>query len=119
MKKAAGRIEGEDFNFQEFESKLHSPPTNLWVRHLAVNDQMLADFTEYLNHQIARAASLALNLRGPEMHDDLLRLQGGSRVLAEIRRFVTGFLKEQSGRTGSGRGEDDAGTREDARTNSG
>ena len=113
MKKNPGRAEGDNFNFEEFEKDLNKPPTNLWLRHLCLDESVVNDFCKYLNHSIARAQAHAVNLRGPEMTEDLLRLQGGIRVLATVRMFVTSFLKEravESGRTGQdGQGMVDAG----------
>ena len=104
MKKQTGRVEGEDFNFEQFEEDLKHPATDLWLRHLAADLSMIADFQRYLGLQIARAQAHAVNLKGPEMKDDLLRLQGGIRAIASIRLFVSNFVKQQSATVAAGRG---------------
>jgi len=98
MKKATGRAVPQpiEFDYEQFLEDVKSPPTDLWLRHLATDQRMLADFQRYLNLQIGRAEAHAMQLKGPEMSDDLLRLQGGARCLATIRLFVASFLKNQS-----------------------
>jgi hypothetical protein len=120
MKKNTGRVEGEDFSFEQFEEDLKHPPTDLWLRHLATSEQMVNDFQRYLGLQIARAQAHAVNLKGPELKDDLLRLQGGIRAIATIRYFVSSFLKQtiDSGRVVAGLGGVDAGRPERINSNS-
>ena len=103
MKKQTGRVEGEDFSFEDFIEELKHPPSDLWLRHLAADASMVGDFQRYLGREIARAQAHAVNLKGPEMKDDLLRLQGGIRAIATLRYFVSNFLKQQSEAVGSGR----------------
>ena len=111
----------DEFNFERFVEDLRFPPTDLWLRYLCVNQQMIGDFEKYLDVNILRAQAHAINLRGPEMTEDLLRLQGGVRVLATVRQFVQSFLKQhsESGRVGSRNGteESDAGRSEQSRQN--
>ncbi len=100
MKKRA-----EESEFEKFEIDITQPPSDLWLRHLAVDLRMLGDYQNYLNVMILRAQAHAINLSGPNMHDDLLRLQGGVRVLATQKRFLTEYVKalsEDSGRAGQG-----------------
>lgn len=120
MKKQTGRVEGEDFSFEDFTEDLKVPPTDLWLRYLVADGSMLADFQRYLNRMIAQAQTHVVNLRGPEMKDDLLRLQGGIRAIATIRLFVSNFLKQQSdsGRVAVGMGGVDGRRSERTGTNS-
>ena len=96
MKKATGRVVPIEFDYEQFLEDVKSPPTDLWLRHLATDQRMVADFSRYLNLQIGRAEAHAMHLKGPEMGNDLLRLQGGARALATIRLFVESFLKNQA-----------------------
>jgi len=111
------RVESE---FEQFETNLREPASDLWIRHLASNGAMLGDFLHYLEVMTLRAQAHAVNLHGPELGNDLLRIQGGVRVLASIKLFVQSFIKAQSdsGRVRhSGRESENAG-RPDARENS-
>ena len=105
-----------EFNFADFEDELLARPTDLWLRHLLIDPRMVADFDHFLCQQIARVQAHAINLRGPTKAEDLTMLQGGSRVLATIRKFVRDSLKqssETSGRVGSqSNGVGDAGRSE-------
>ena len=109
-----------EFNFADFEDELLTRPTDLWLRHLLIDPRMVADFDHFLCQQIARVQAHAINLRGLTKAEDLTMLQGGSRVLATIRKFVRDSLKQSSeigsGRDGSrnGAGEGDAGRSERA-----
>lgn len=96
MKKKAGRVEPVEFSYEQFLEDVKHPPTDLWLRHLANDQRMIGDFSRYLNLQIGRAQAHSMQLKGDEMRDDLLRLQGGARALATIRLFVTSYLKEQT-----------------------
>ena len=120
MKKHTGRVEGEDFSFEQFEEDLKHPATDLWLRYLVADPSMAADFQRYLGLQIARAQAHAVNLRGPEMKEDLLRLQGGIRAIATVRMFVSNFVKQQSdsGRVAVGTGGADGRRHERTGTNS-
>ena len=117
-----GKVEGDKFDFADWEKELREPPTDLWLRHLCVSDAMVSDFQKYLDKNIARGMSVLANLEGPGIYTDLAKVQGGIRALATIRKFVTDFQKEQSkasGRVGSSNGlreSDDAGHRKDTRT---
>lgn len=83
----------DEFNFEQFQVDLTVPPSDIWLRHLAANQQIIGDFQKYLDVNLLRAQAHMANLKGPEMRDDLLRLQGGVRSLATIRLFVATFLK--------------------------
>lgn len=129
MKKKTGRVAATpiEFDYEQFLDDVKNPATDLWIKYLLLDPRMLADFQRFLNLMIGRAQAHAMNLKGPEAADDLLRLQGGVRVLATMREFSVSILKQSiensSGRVGSqshGTGGSDAGrSSQDARGNSG
>ena len=86
----------DQFNFEQFQVDLTVPPSDFWLRHLAADQQLIGDFQKYLDVNILRAQAHMANLKGPELRDDLLRLQGGVRSLATIRLFVQSFLKQHA-----------------------
>ena len=88
----------DEFNFEQFQVDLTVPPSDFWLRHLAADQQLIGDFQKYLDVNILRAQAHMANLKGPELRDDLLRLQGGVRSLATIRLFVASFLKAHAGK---------------------
>jgi hypothetical protein len=110
--------------FDQFLKDIESGPADLWMYHLATNPNMVADFLKFLNLEIQRAQAHAMNLKGPDLSSDLLRLQGGVRALATLRMVVTGFVRkrtEESGRAGtsqSGTGDANAGRAQDRRPES-
>ena len=86
----------KDFNYERWVDDLKNPPSDLWLTHLAADSRMVADFARYLDVQIYRAQAHAMNIKGEDIRDDLLRLQGGVRALATVKLFVTSFVRKQS-----------------------
>jgi hypothetical protein len=98
MKKATGRAVPKpiEFDYELFLKDIALPPTDLWLRHLASDQRSLADFSRFLNLMIGRVQQHAMSLRGDNIEEQIVRLQGGERAFGDLRRFVNEWMKQQS-----------------------